>query len=181
LFDQRLQLDAALFEIIKSNARVPDPGRPGFNALAGEQTVNGFSLNVVGSLPSGLSVSGGYAFLDSEESATAPTLDNLGRPLLNVARHNFAMWLNYAVRPALQLGVGTRYVGERLARNVSPVLAAPGYWAFDAMGKYTVNEHVTLKFNLTNLGDEYFYDQLHPFHVVPGPGFAGVFALNLDY
>ncbi len=181
LFDQRLQLDAALFEIIKSNARVPDPGRPGFNALAGEQTVNGFSLNVVGSLPSGLSVSGGYAFLDSEESATAPTLDNLGRPLLNVARHNFSMWLNYAVRPALQLGVGTRYVGERLARNVSPVLAAPGYWAFDAMGKYTVNEHVTLKFNLTNLGDEYFYDQLHPFHVVPGPGFAGVFALNLDY
>ena len=34
---------------------------------------------------------------------------------------------------------------------------------------------------VTNLTDEYYYDQLHPFHVVPGPGFGAGFAINLDY
>ena len=181
LFDRGLQVDAALFEIVKANARVPDPARPGFNALAGRQQVQGFSLNLAGSLPGRFSLSGGYAFLDSAEARTSPTLDNGGRPLLNVARHNVSLWLNYAPVPSLELGVGARHVGERLARNVSPVLVAPGYWAFDAMGKYLLGEHVTLKFNLTNLGDTLFFDQLHPFHVIPGAGLAGVLALNLDY
>ncbi len=181
LFERSLQVDAALFEIVKANARVPDPTRPGFNALAGRQQVKGFSLNVAGTLPGRFSLSGGYAFLDSTEARTGPTLDNRGQPLLNVAKHNVSLWLNYAPVPQLELGVGARHVGERLARNVSPVLAAPGYWAFDAMGKYLLSEHVTLKFNLTNLGDTLFFDQLHPFHVIPGAGRAGVLALNLDY
>jgi catecholate siderophore receptor len=49
------------------------------------------------------------------------------------------------------------------------------------MGKYVVTNNLTLKLSLTNVGDKLYYDQLHPFHVVPGPGFAGVFAINLDY
>jgi catecholate siderophore receptor len=181
LFSGRLQLDGAVFDIVKSNARVPDPGRPGFNALAGEQEVQGAALTVSGTPLPGLSVSGGYTFLDSEEVKTAPTLDNRGRALANVARNNFSLWLNYRVHTALELGVGGRYIGERLARNTSPILAAPGYWAFDAMGKYTLSPHVTLKLNVTNLGDKEFFDQLHPFHVVPGPGLGAVFAINLDY
>lgn len=181
VFDDRLSLDAALFEIVKNNARVPDPGRPGFNALAGEQKVDGFSLNATGKVLEGLTVTGGYTYLDSEEAKTAPGLDNLGRPLLNVAKNNFSAWLNYAVTPAIELGAGARFVDERLARNLTPLNVAPSYWAYDAMGKYTVNQHLTLKLSLTNVTDELYYDQLHPFHVVPGAGFAGVFAINLDY
>ncbi len=49
------------------------------------------------------------------------------------------------------------------------------------MAKYVVSDHLTLKLNLTNLTDKLYHDQLHPFHVVPGAGFAGVFAINLDY
>jgi catecholate siderophore receptor len=181
VLDERLQLETALFQIEKSNARVPDPGRPGFNALAGEQQVQGLSLNVSGSLLPDLLISGGYTYLDSEEVKTAPGLDNLGRPLLNVAKNNFSLWLNYAVTTDLEFGAGARFVDERLARNVSPINRAPRYWAYDAMSKYSVNEHVTVKLSITNLTDELYYDQLHPFHVVPGAGLAGVFALNLDY
>lgn len=181
LFNARVQMDTAIFDIVKSNARVPDPGRPGFNALAGEQQVRGAALTVAGTLRAGLSISGGYTFLDSEEVKTAPTLDNRGRALANVARHNFSLWLNYTVSPGFEVGMGGRYIGERLARNTSPVLAAPGYWAFDAMGKYMLSPHITLKLNLTNLADKYYFDQLHPFHVVPGPGLGAVFAINLDY
>ena len=176
-----LQIDAAMFEIVKTNARVPDPGNPGFNALAGEQKVDGFSLTLSGSIAPGLAVNGGYTFLDSEEAKTAPGLDNLGRAMVNVARHNFSMWLDYAISAKFEIGSGARYVGQRLARNVSPINSVPGYWAFDAMGKYRVNSSLTVQLSLTNVTDKFYYDQLHPFHVVPGAGFASVLAINLGY
>lgn len=181
LLDERLMTEVALFDIVKSNARVPDPGKPGFNALAGEQRVRGFSLNVSGSLTPALAVSGGYVHLDSEEAKTGPGLDNLGRPLPNVAENTFSLWLNYSVGSKLHLGGGARFVDERLARNVAPLLSAPHYWAFDAMAKYDVNERLALKANLTNVTDELYFDQLHPFHVVPGPGLGVVLAVNFTY
>jgi catecholate siderophore receptor len=181
VFDERLQVDAALFQIAKSNARVPDPGRPGFNALAGEQQVQGWALTWSGGLLPALLLSGGYTYLDSEEVKTAPGLDNQGQPLLNVGKNNFSLWLNYSIGAELEVGAGARFVDERLARNISPLNVAPSYWAFDLMGKYVVNEHVTVKLNVTNLSDAQFYDQLHPFHVVPGAGRTVVLALNLDY
>lgn len=181
VFNGRLRLDAALFEIVKSNARVPDPTTPGFNALAGKQTVNGVSLNLAGSLATDISISGGYAYLDSEEAKTGPTLDNQGRPLVNVAKNTFSFWLNYTGIDALELGTGARFVGERLARNVSPILSAPEYWSFDAMAKYNISDNLIVKMNVTNFTDALYFDQLHPFHVVPGAGLSAVFALNLSY
>jgi catecholate siderophore receptor len=49
------------------------------------------------------------------------------------------------------------------------------------MMKYQYSETIVYKLNLTNLTDEYYFDQLHPWHVVPGPGFGAVFAVNFDY
>ncbi len=183
LLNQRLMAEAALFETTKTNTRVPDPTRPGFNALAGEQQVKGFSVNLSGGLTPALSVSGGYTYLDSEEAKTGPTLDNLGRPLPNVAENTFSVWFNYAVGVDLQLGAGARYIDERLARNTAPLplLRAPEYWAFDAMAKYDVNDNLSIKANLTNLTDKLYYDQLHPFHVVPGAGLGAVLAVNFTY
>ena len=183
LLDRRLMAEAALFETVKSNARVPDPLRPGFNALAGEQRVKGLSLNLSGGLTRALSISGGYTYLDSEEARTGPTLDNLGRPLPNVAENTFSLWLNYSVAADLQVGAGARFIDERLARNTAPLplLRAPQYWAFDAMAKYEVNANLSIKANLTNVTDELYFDQLHPFHVVPGAGLGAVLAVNFTY
>ena len=49
------------------------------------------------------------------------------------------------------------------------------------MAKYAINANLTIKANLTNVTDELYYDQLHPFHVVPGPGLGAVFAVNFTY
>ena len=48
LVDGRLALSAALFEITKTNARIPDPANPGFNTLGGEQRMRGLSFDVAG-------------------------------------------------------------------------------------------------------------------------------------
>ena len=181
LLQSRLMVEVALFDTVKTNSRVPDPGRPGFNVLAGKQQVTGFSLNLSGALTPQLALSGGYVYLDSEEAKTGSTLDNLGRALPNLAENTFSLWLNYSLGARLQLGGGARFIDERLARNTLPLLVAPRYWAFDAMAKYAINANLTIKANLTNVTDELYYDQLHPFHVVPGPGLGAVFAVNFTY
>ena len=58
---------------------------------------------------------------------------------------------------------------------------AGGYWTFDAMVRYEWSEHLAFKVNLTNLTDKYYYDALHPQHVIPGAGRTAMFAVNLNY
>lgn len=181
LFNKALNVDAAVFRIVKNNARVPDPLTPGFNILAGEQTVEGVSFNATGRLNRYFSVSGGYTWLDSEQSRTTQLTVVPGTPLANVPENTFSSWLTYTPITQFELGLGARYMDERLATITQPVKAVPDYWAFDAMAKYQATKNLTLKLNLTNFTDEYYFDQLHPFHVVPGPGLGAVFALNLDY
>ncbi len=181
LLDTRLSLEAAIFQIEKTNARVPDPENPGFNLLAGKQSVTGASFNISGRVFSKLSVSGGYTWLDSEQSGTLEGAANQGQPLLNVAKHSMSVWLNYFFTDRFDTALGVRHVGERLASNSPPVKSVPGYWVVDAMAKYEFSEHFTFKVNLTNLTDEYYLDQLHPWHVVPGPGRGIVFAVNTSW
>ncbi|HWK55530.1 MAG TPA: TonB-dependent siderophore receptor [Hyphomicrobiales bacterium] len=181
LLNSSLLVDAAVFHIVKSNARVPDPTTPGFNILGGEQTVDGFSINVTGRLTQQLSVNAGYAYLDSEQGRSLQAALVPGTPLVNVPENSFSGWVNYAFTPQLEMGLGARFVDDRLATNTTPAKAVSDYWAFDAMAKYRVNNNLSLKLNLTNFTDEFYYDQLHSWHVVPGPGLGAVFAINLDY
>lgn len=181
LFNGTLLIDAALFHIEKSNARVPDPTTPGFNILAGEQTVDGFSVNITGRLTQQLSVTGGYAYLDSEQGRSTQATLVPGTPLVNVPKNSFSGWLNYTFTQQLEMGFGARFVDERLATNAMPAKRVSDYWAFDAMARYHVHDNLSVKLNLSNLTDEFYFDQLHSWHVVPGPGLGAVFAVNLSY
>ena len=37
------------------------------------------------------------------------------------------------------------------------------------MAKYPLTDRLDLQLNVYNLTDEYYYDQIHPAHIVPGP------------
>ena len=67
LLDGRMAADAALFRIDKKNARVPDPFNPGFNTLAGEQRIRGFSFNLTGNINENLELMAGYTRLNDEQ------------------------------------------------------------------------------------------------------------------
>ena len=181
LFAGGLYVDAAVYRIVKNNSRVPDPANPGFNVLGGQQTVNGMSLNLSGRLGEKLTANGGYTYLDSEQGRTTQVTVLPGTALVNVPKNALSLWLNYAPNNQWELGFGARYIDERLATIAQPVKSVPDYWAADAMAKYQMNDNLTFKLNLTNLTDEYYFDQLHPWHVIPGPGMGAVFAVNLDY
>ena len=180
-FDDTLTLDAAIFSITKSNARLPDPDNPGFNILGGEQQVEGLAFNVSGYLKPKLQLTAGYTYLDAKLTGSGVGAAPAGSRLVNVPEHSFSLWATYEITDRLQIGAGSRYISERLAKNTPPVKEVPDYWTFDAMGSYQLSNRTEIKLNLTNLTDEYYFDQLHPWHVIPGPGFTAVLAVKVTY
>lgn len=174
-------VDAALFRITKNNARVPDPANPGFNILAGEQSVDGLSLSMSGRLSQDVSINASYTRLDSEQGQTTQATVLPGTPLSNVPDNSFALWLTWAPVDRVQVAGGARFVDKRLATIAQPVKSVDAYQVFDAMFKYQHSDNLAFKLNLSNITDEYYFEQLHPWHVIPGPGMTTVFAINLDY
>jgi catecholate siderophore receptor len=174
-----LLLETALFEINKTNARIPDPATPGFNTLGGQQQIRGLSVLLNGSLGQRTQLLAGYAYLDSEVVEAGPGTV-AGMPLANAPEHSLSLWANYRLTPRLELGGGARYVSEQLAQNTGAGKAVPGYTLLDMMGRYEWSDTLTFRLNLVNLSDRYYFEQLHPWHVVPGPGFTATFAIGLE-
>ena len=180
LNDSQLSLGVALFQIEKTNARVPDPANPGFNTLGGEQRVRGLSVDAGGALTDRIFLSSGYAYLDGEVTRGAPG-SVPGAKLATVPEHSLSVWVDYLVSDRFDIGLGARYVSEQLAQSTGAGKIVPSYSLVDAMARYRMSDTVTLKLNLANLTDEYYFDQLHPWHVVPGAGFTATFAVNVVY
>jgi catecholate siderophore receptor len=183
----KLSTTVAVFRIVKENARIPDPSTPGFNALGGTLRSQGIELGITGHLTERWQIMAGYVYLDGEVTkapvGATPVL-RVGTPLAFAPKNSFSYWTSYMVTPKIQLGTGGQYVDSRFAffHNTGAAFrGVPGYWTFDAMAKYVWSEHLSFKVNLTNLTDKYYYDALHPQHVIPGAGRTAMFAINITY
>jgi catecholate siderophore receptor len=181
VLDNGLALTAAVFRLEKTNARLPDPNNPGFNFLAGAQRVDGFQIGVLGRLTPDWQISAGYTYLDGSVTKSEPGAAPVGSPLPNTAKHSFSLFTEYRLTRRFELGGGGNYVSGRLAQNSAPLKAVPGYWVFDAMAKYDLSQKLSLQLNVNNLFDAYYYDAIHPWHVVPGAGRTALLTLNLSY
>ena len=60
------------------------------------------------------------------------------------------------------------------------VKQVPGYWVFNAMVKHPLSEHVDLQVNVNNLANRYYYDELHPAHIVLGAGRSALIGLQVQ-
>jgi catecholate siderophore receptor len=181
VLDNNLSLTGALFRLEKLNARVPDPTNPGFNMLEGTQRVDGFSLQAVGHLAEDWQLTAGYTYLDSHVVKSAAGAAPVGSPLANTPKNAFTVFTEYRLATQFEIGGGGQYVSSRLAQNVPPIKSVPGYWTFNAMAKYDLTNKMSLQLNVNNILDKYYYDQLHPFHVVPGEGRVALLTLNFKY
>ena len=181
VLNNQLSLTGAVFRLEKTNARVPDPNNPGFNILEGTQRVDGFSVGAVGHLTEDWQISAGYTYLDSHVVKSAAGAAPVGSPLTNTPKNAFSFFTEYRVIGGLELGGGVSYISSRLAQNVLPIKRVPDYWTADLMAKYNFSEKISLQLNVNNVFDKYYYDQLHPFHVVPGQGRVALLTLNYEY
>src|SRR5262249_24374245 len=153
---------------------VPDPLDSTRNILAGKYRVDGFEVQATGRITPDWQITAGYGFQDAEV-VSSPRAGETGNPLANTPRHTFSLSTTYAL-PAwkTQIGGGVNYVSSR---NTSTVPAGDGiltkvdgYATVDLMAKYDLTDKIDLQVNLINVADEFYIDQLHPNHLVPGIG-----------
>ncbi len=178
VLDGKLDLNAAVFRTEKTNARTPGlPGEPPL-VLDGVQRVNGLELSASGRLASNWSVFAGYTFLDGEV-ARSNTPFEVGQRLDNMPKHSVSAWTTYQLTPALTVGGGAQYMGERSSNIRSSATSdfattAPGYWVSDAVVSYQLNKSTTLRLNVYNLADKEYTFELASGQSIPGAGRSGM-------
>lgn len=160
LLDKRLELDAALFRVEKSNAR--ETMADGSTQLAGKQRVQGVELGLTGHVTEQWDVFANYTFLDSEILKAANTASGIarkGQALGNTPPRSLNLWTTYELPAGWTLGYGTRYVSER---NVSSSTRAKldAYWVHNAMLGYKVNRDLDVQLNVNNLFDKDYVERV---------------------
>ena len=73
--------------------------------------------------------------------------------------------------------VSSRTASSTPARGTNVILRAPGYWTMQLMAKYPITPNLSAQINLTNVTNTYYYDLLHPAHIILGPSRAAIFTL----
>lgn len=183
VWDRRLTLSTALFQLEKTNARVTDSNNSALQILGGDQRVRGVELGALGNITERWQISAGYAYLDSDTVKTT-LAGTQGQALANTPKHSGSLFTTYTLPfHGVQIGGGINFVSSRLASS-SPdntTLAykrAPGYATVQALVKVPLREGLDLQLNGLNLLNQKYYDLIHPAHVVPGAGRAVLASLN---
>jgi catecholate siderophore receptor len=184
VFDQRLSLTGSVYQIQKANARETDPNNPTLDVLAGNYRVRGFQLGVAGHVTDRWELFGGYSYNDAVVIAS-PFANEVGHAPPNAPKHTVTMFTSYRLPwNDVELGGGINYVSARTASSfpvagTDTIQRAPGYVAVQLMAKYPLTPNVSLQVNVVNATDTYYYDQLHPSHIVLGPQRSALFTVNV--
>jgi catecholate siderophore receptor len=193
----KMSLSGSIFRTDKINAREPDPTNALLNVLGGHQRVNGFQAEVSGYLTDRWEFMSSYALLNSYVVSSNNFPAAVGAELANVPRNTFNFWSTYRTPfHEMQFGLGGNFVNVRTASSTVPFVTVPtgvgsnfvtalkevpSYWVFNAMASYPISERTSLQVNLNNLTNRYYYDQIHPAHIVPGAGFTALAGINFRF
>lgn len=180
IFNARLSLAGALFRTEKTNARTPgiDPNDPP-TVLEGRERVDGIELSAAGRLTRNWDVFAGVAVMDSEVRASN-TEGEAGAELGLTPTTSFNAWTSYQLPGGISVGGGAQYMAS-VFRNTTSGESVPSYWLFNAMASYAVNEHLTLRLNVSNLTDERYIDRVGGGHHIPGPGRQFILTSSLSF
>ena len=131
----------------------------------------------------------GYAHLDPKLVSSNYYPQSVGLPLANVPANTFTFWNTYRIPwHHMDIGGGGQFIDSRTASSTSPldpvtglIKQAPSYWVFNAMARYPLSEHLDLQANIYNIANRFYYDQLHPGHIVPGVGRNALVGINFKF
>lgn len=185
LLNGRLGFTAAIFQVDKDNAVVPDLDSPGDVVLTGEaQRVRGVEVGLIGQVTTAWTVAAGYTYLDSEirDSATAA---NIGNKVGGVPENAFSIWTTYNLSESLISGPGKWTVGGGIlyqsdmfsVNNSANQYVIPELFSLDAMVSYELDGW-RLALNGYNLTDELNYDQSFNNRAIPSAGRSAIFSVG---
>jgi len=177
LLGDRLNLDAALFQVRKDNARSQNPDNT--YTADGDIRVRGVRLGAAGRLAPHWQVFAGYTRLDAK-ILSAIAVGTQGMVPANTPRDSATLWTTYDVARHVQVGGGATYVGKRFLNNTD-LVSAPGYVRLDATIAWRTPAY-EVRLNVFNLADRRYYDALIQSdggRAVPGAGRTAMLSLVL--
>lgn len=169
LFDERLNMTLAAFNLERKNIAVADPSNPGFSVLTGEQRSRGVEFDSQILLTPNLQMLASYAYIDGE--VLASTTVPIGSPLHNSPEHSFSLWMKYTIHGGALDGLGFSLGGSTYSSqsaDFANTFELPAYTLVNANVSYRKDNFVT-QLNLLNaLDEEYFAGSYNTNIVLPG-------------
>lgn len=189
LFDDRLNLTAAIFRTEKQNTRIQVDSTTYTNG--GKSKIDGFEIGLNGNVTDKWSVSAGYTYLDSKQTDPGPscsrtgvcTPDNpaKGKNLPNVPKNSATLWTTYQVLPQLMIGGGA-IATDKVYGDATNTKWVTGYVRYDLMARYNVNKNVNLQLNINNVANTRYFTKAYASHyATEAEGRNAVVSLNFKY
>lgn len=188
--DGDLSLRASIYRAIKEWERNTDVETASAGQLLSKRRhTDGIELEAAGRISPRWEIFGGVAFMRALiDDHLNPYL--IGKRPRNTPPWTYNLWTTYRLNnDGWRLGMGLEGKGNRQAyaanQSVYTVVSpntAPAYHRLDAMVAYEQSAY-TVRLNLLNLTNRYYYDSLYENggHVVPGTGRAAQFTLEYKY
>lgn len=171
LFNDRLNLTAAVFRTEKQNTRIQLDA--GTYTNGGESKVDGVELSATGKITDKWDITAGYSYLDSEMTNPGPSCNRAGtctypnpakgKQLPNVPKNSATLWTTYQVLPQLTVGAGALGM-DKVYGDAANTKYVSGYVRYDAMARYNVNKNVDLQLNVNNLSDKRYFTKAYASH-----------------
>jgi len=152
----RLQFAAAVYNLDRTNQRIPDPVNIGFFLLNGATKTQGFEASLAGYITDAWQVTGGYAYTDARiENNLSPTIVAGNRVGL-VPYNTFSLWNKYQFNPMWAGGLGVIHYSNFFASSDNTV-RIPEFTRVDAAVILTLNPTWRAQLNIENLFDQKYY------------------------
>ena len=167
LFDGKLLLTAALFQITKTNVMEGADYDSAGTFNTGENEVQGFEFGASGNITEKLSVQAGFTTMESEvQESFNPA--NEGKTLSNFADDTAFAQLRYELTDKLVIGGAMKYESKKYAGQPDTAAAfnptpgqysqpVPSYTVYDLFASYEFSETLGARLNVGNVTDEEYY------------------------
>jgi catecholate siderophore receptor len=186
LLDGNLTLNASVFRITKTNARMRDPLLNTIQSLNGRVNVDGIELGIAGRITQAWQVFGGYTLLDGEVEKSLETgtgvdlgIPAQGKTFMNTPRHTATLWSTYSITPAWEAGGGVLYSSKRYLNNYETAMV-DGYTRVDATIAY-LQKNYDVRLSLQNLTDEKYFEAASAGRATPVKGRAATVTLRYRF
>ena len=164
-----LSVNAALFNLQRTNIKNTDPSNPALSINAGTQRTNGLELSVNGRLPYRWDISGGYSYMDGEMLQSVAKVNSQQIPVMAVPalgkvpsltpRHSAFLWGMKTFDDGFKAGGGLSYVGERFT-SLTNLVTLPAYLTADLATSYSQKQY-EIGVNIKNAFNKKYYISSH--------------------
>ena len=162
-------MNAALFNLQRTNIKNTDPGNPNLSINAGTQRTNGLELSANGRLPYRWDISAVYSHLDGKMVQSLARINTQQLPVMAVSAlgkvpsltpHNSAfLWAMKTSDGGFKAGSGINYVGDRFT-SLTNAVTVPAYLTADAAASYIARQY-EVDVNLKNFFNKKYYVTSH--------------------